>query len=140
MRKKDTRQLGAIDLGEDPSYIQGLGNVEKQYTVSSDKLLAIREFGEDSSHKTKNDEDLCEHNDNNAITTGIPLKSKKKRKHSDGIQGSRYSYNLFDYLLIIKKVPIFFLKYLSHTPMIPFNFAGMLLINRYYCFVICILY
>ena len=91
VRKKDATQSDDIELGDGPHYIQVSGVLEKQCTVSGDKLLAIREFGEDSCRKRKNDEHLCAHNDN-AIHTGSPSKSKKKRKHSDEIQGSKYFF------------------------------------------------
>ena len=91
VRKKDATQSDVIKLGDGPHYIQDSGVLEKPCAASGDKLLTIREFGQDSGRKRKNDEDLCSHNDN-AIHTGSTSKSKKKRKHSDEIQGSKYFF------------------------------------------------
>ncbi|ONK77632.1 uncharacterized protein A4U43_C02F8830 [Asparagus officinalis] len=94
VRKKDAIVIDVIELGDYSCQMQCSGVLEKQNTVSSDKLLPIREFGEDSGCETKNDKELCTHNEN-AIHTGT--KSKRKIKHPDGIEGSKYSCPQFDF-------------------------------------------
>lgn len=91
VRKKDARQLDAT-LGDSPHCIHDSGVLEKQDIICSNKLLAITQFGEDSCHRRPDDEAL--HADNeNTVPTGSPSKPKNKRKHSDEIQGSKYSFS-----------------------------------------------
>lgn len=100
------------ELGYGLHCIQDSGVLEKQWIFTDDKPLAIKHFGEDSGHKRKNDEDLCVH-DHNAILPGSPSSTKKKRKHSEEIQGSKYFLHMpvnFSILLTAAGGAIFFSK------------------------------
>ncbi|XP_020245336.1 coilin-like [Asparagus officinalis] len=88
VRKKVATQMSLIELGDDPCSMRCSGSLKKQHIVSGGDFLAIREFGECSDCKMKYHEDFCAHTEN-VVSTGTPPKSKKKRKHSDGIQSPK---------------------------------------------------